>query len=118
MKTILASIIVLSIQAVVFAQSNVIPYERNCKYGLITDDNRIIVKPQYEYVDYFAGNYFITECYKNGKHYYGVLSNNGKRILPCKYDKVSTIDSHFNYINEDLPDNSPVVFIKVCGKEG
>jgi hypothetical protein len=82
---------------------SILPYENNCRYGLIEcNTGKIIVAPKFESIEFFGDNFFKTKYKKNDKYYYGILSNNGKTILSCKYDAISIISGGKLY-NEDVP---------------
>lgn len=57
-------------------------------YGVLNKDDKQIIKPEYLYIEYAFGDYFIA-CGKSGK--LGVIDNTGKTITELKYDLVQKI---------------------------
>lgn len=59
-------------------------------YGVMDNQNNVLIPEQYNYIEYAFGEYFIAEG-KDDK--YGLLNINGKEIIPIKYDLVQKIDN-------------------------
>lgn len=57
-------------------------------YGVIGNDNKQIIKPEYLYLEYAFDNYFIA-CGENGK--LGVIDSKENIVLELKYDLVQKI---------------------------
>ena len=51
------------------------------KYGISNSSNEIIVNPEYEYLKYAFGSYYIIS--KNGK--FGIISDDGQIKLELNY---------------------------------
>lgn len=74
--------------------------QRNDMYGVIDENENIIVPFEYDYISDVSIKGFY-EVRKNGK--YGLLNMTGKEVLPCKYNKINdpTIDS-FSYSSPNM----------------
>ena len=57
-------------------------------YGVIGNNNKQIIKPEYLYIEYAFDNYFIV-CGQNGK--LGVLDSNENVMIELKYDLVQKV---------------------------
>jgi hypothetical protein len=92
-----------------FAQhtSLLLPYEKKCKYGLISEAGKVILKPKFDYID-FLGVIFKTQKIEKSKSFYGAISKQGKVILPCKFDDLYVMDGSF-CINDDTPKENFIV---------
>lgn len=86
------------------------PFYKNGKYGVLKD-NKIIVEPIYDLTNIFERNYIKIK--QNNK--YGILDNNGKEIIPPKYDEITSIDypSFFFYVKK----NGKYGVVNIDGKE-
>ena len=57
-------------------------------YGVVDNNNKQIIKPEYLYLEYAFDNYFIA-CGQDGK--LGILDSNEKTVIELKYDLVQKI---------------------------
>ena len=84
------------------ASRGTIPYEKSSKYGLMTEDGKIIISAKYKSISKLNDTIFVATNLKNRK---GVISSNGNIILPFRFEilylKFTT--------NENSLDSIPVI---------
>lgn len=71
-------------------------------YGVMGNNNKQIIKPEYLYIEYAFGNYFIA-CGENGK--LGVIDSDENIVLELKYDLVQKVQEK-NIIQALLTDTN------------
>lgn len=76
--------------------------ERGNFYGVIGNNNKQLIKPEYLYIEYAFDNYFIA-CGENGK--LGVIDSSENIVLELKYDLVQKIQEK-DIIQTLLKDNN------------
>lgn len=89
--------------ALLFSQTEVFPYEDQKKWGILTSEGEILLKPQYDYIEFFRDRdqeeaiSIFTSNYKKG-----ILSRDGEVIIPARYERLEPIrNSHlFNFFRD------------------
>jgi hypothetical protein len=66
-------------------------FKENNKYGLMDDNNNIIIHPKYDYLSNFY-NGFATYKLENK---WGFIDTNGNEIVPPKYDDLWDFENGF-----------------------
>ncbi len=94
--SILLFIFTLSIHIYSIAQNAAQKDEQSGLYGIVDADGNYIVKPKYREVDFNfgfkpGGLYYVVD--KNDK--YGFINDEGKEIVQCKYDKISSFENGY-----------------------
>ena len=92
-RQLLILIILLLINIYSIAQNTARQDEQSGLYGIVDAEGNYIVKPKYKEVDFNYG-------YKTGLSYvvdkndkYGYINEEGKEVVACKYDKVSSFEN-------------------------
>jgi WG containing repeat len=129
MKVYLVFIVISLLSCnLIFAQNKkdvgfLLPYEKNCKYGLVSVAGKVILKPEFDYIDFFK-TIFKVQKIEGGKVFYGAISKQGKIILPCMFDDLYVKDGN-SFTNHDIPKENFIValsnkskrFFTLKGKE-
>ena len=77
--------------AIGFTQS-ILPFRNQGKWGLMTPEKKVILKPSYEFIFNFEDLVF-AKFMDGGK--YGVIDNSGKEIIPAKNNQIKILNKSF-----------------------
>lgn len=70
--------------------------KQNDKFGVIDENNNLIVDFKYDYISSFCNNYAII---RNGNYCkYGLINNLGKTILPPVFDNIILLNDNNVYV--------------------
>ncbi len=67
-----------------------ITIDNDNKYGVIDENNKVIIPNNYFYIGYLINNYFVVSG-QNGKN--GIIDDKGKIILDIKYDTIEKLEN-------------------------
>ncbi len=96
MKSFLAFILFLG--GLHLSAQSCLPYRESGKWGLIDENNRVILKPKHDFIFNFQDlNYAVFMA--NG--FYGVLNRKGKTILPANYKQIKILNKAFLACKKD-----------------
>ena len=63
-----------------------IPFEKLCKYGLVTEEGKKVTLPIYKEISSLSDTLFVATDFKNRK---GVISATGRTIIPFRYEVIT-----------------------------
>ena len=90
-RSLITSILFLLFSSTLFGQRDnkivmSIPFEKFCKYGLVTEEGKKVTLPIYKKISSLSDTLFIATNSKNKK---GVISASGQLILPFRYEIIT-----------------------------
>lgn len=67
-----------------------ITIDGNAKYGIIDNENNVVLENTYRYIEYLYEDYFIAS---NEDEYLGVINNKGEIVVEFKYEVLQKVDN-------------------------
>lgn len=82
-------------------------------YGFINTDGTIVIEPKYQYANYFLNGYAVVQAYDR----FGIIDRHGKEATPIKYEFITPVDAHGNYVVRNLQGNEKLAIFNINGNK-